>query len=90
MLARYYPGIPSDYRSWPDVEKEAWLANVDWAVINEERVVQSVQPTTKEGVYNRVLAVTDDPVLAEKFSIQFAVDQKIANLPPSLIVKERK
>jgi hypothetical protein len=49
-------------------------------MVEIDRQRKNVEPTTREGVKRRILAVTDDEELAEKVATEFAVKQKLASM----------
>jgi len=49
-------------------------------MVEIDRQRKSIEPTTREGVKRRILAVTGDEELAEKVATEFAVKQKLANM----------
>ncbi len=52
-------------------------------MVEIDRQRKNVEPTTREGVKRRILAVTDDEELAEKVATEFAVKQKLASMAAS-------
>lgn len=52
-------------------------------MVEIDRQRKNIEPTTREGVKRRILAVTDDEDLAEKVATEFAVKQKLASMAAS-------
>ncbi len=60
--------------------KQEWLDNIPAALLYEDKLRRSLEPTTKEGVYNRVLVETGDKEIAEKAKAEFWMEMKLAKL----------
>lgn len=52
-------------------------------MVEMDRRKRAIDPTTREGVKQRILALTDDEQLAEKAATEFAVHQKLAAMAAS-------
>lgn len=60
--------------------KQEWLNNIPAALLYEDKMRRSLEPTTKEAIYNRVLVETGDKELAEKAKAEFWMQEKLAKL----------
>lgn len=52
-------------------------------MVDMDRRQRELDPTTREGVKRRILALTGDEEIAEQAATQFAVQQKLANMAAS-------
>lgn len=57
--------------------KEIWLANIPAVLIAEENQRRAIDPTTKEGIYNRVLLKTGSEEIARLAMNQFIAQQAL-------------
>lgn len=60
--------------------KREWLDNIPDAMLYEDDIRRSLEPTTKEAIYNRVLIKTGSVELAEKAKSEFWMETKLAKL----------
>lgn len=60
--------------------KQEWLDNIPATLLYEDEMRRGLEPTTKEGIYNRVLVKTGNQEAAEKAKAEFWMEVKLAKL----------
>ena len=73
-----YPGIPPDFVKWPKIQKRVWIDNYANVSVTLRRMARNLDESTKDGVYNAILATTGDEHEASKARSQAWAMQKLA------------